>query len=43
MTVRAEHFAEAVPLQDVLELIDAAVTYFTSEKLKDATGGENAA
>ncbi|MDQ3487652.1 MAG: peptide chain release factor 1 [Acidobacteriota bacterium] len=28
---------------DLGELIDAAVTYFTSEKLKDATGGENAA
>jgi peptide chain release factor 1 len=28
---------------DLEELIDAAVTYFTSEKLKDATGGENAA
>jgi peptide chain release factor 1 len=28
---------------DLGELIDAAVTFFTSEKLKDATGGENAA
>ena len=28
---------------DLGELLDAAVTYFTSEKLKDATGGENAA
>jgi peptide chain release factor 1 len=28
---------------DLGELIDAAVTHFTSEKLKDATGGENAA
>ena len=28
---------------DLDELIDAAVTFFTSEKLKDATGGENAA
>jgi peptide chain release factor 1 len=28
---------------DLGELIEAAVTFFTSEKLKDATGGENAA
>jgi peptide chain release factor 1 len=28
---------------DLGDLIDAATSYFTSEKLKEATGGENAA
>jgi peptide chain release factor 1 len=37
------HQLDAALDGDLNELIDAATTYFTSEKLKEATGGENAA
>src|SRR3954466_1510468 len=37
------HQLDAALEGDLNELIDAATTYFTSEKLKEATGGENAA
>jgi peptide chain release factor 1 len=37
------HQLDAALDGDLGELIDAAVTHFTSEKLKEATGGETAA
>ena len=37
------HQLDAALDGDLTELIDAATTFFTSEKLKEATGGENAA